>query len=234
MKPQLAILVFLLLVSSAVLTGIDSLCRTERRAQQAVDQALARTIELCEPDRIDTDTIQVYRSFITMNGVRDTAYLTLDMRGEERQLKLTARTGLTFAVLWALSDQRASGALSVVAVLWLLLSLFFKPVPGTRAEEQNSEIFRFDRPQQCFYAGGRAVHFTPMQQTLMELFWQAPGHRLSQQEICDRLWPKKPDASATLYTLIRRLKPVLRAETGMTIVCRRGDSYQLILNGEEV
>ena len=68
----------------------------------------------------------------------------------------------------------------------------------------------------------------------MELFWQAPGHRLSQQEICDRLWPKKPDASATLYTLIRRLKPVLRAETGMTIVCRRGDSYQLILNGEEV
>ena len=115
MKPQLAILVFLLLVSSAVLTGIDSLCRTERRAQQAVDQALARTIELCEPDRIDTDTIQVYRSFITMNGVRDTAYLTLDMRGEERQLKLTARTGLTFAVLWALSDQRASGALSVVA-----------------------------------------------------------------------------------------------------------------------
>lgn len=234
MKPQLAISVFLLLVSSAVLTGIDSICRTERRAQQAVDQALARTIELCEPDRIDTDTIQVYRSLITMNGVRDTAYLTLDMRDEERQLRLSARTGLTFAGLWELSDQRASGALSGVAVLWLLLCLFLKPVPSSRTEEQNIGIFRFDQSRQCFYAGGRPVHFTPMQQTLMELFWQAPGHRLSQQEICDCLWPKKPDASATLYTLIRRLKPVLRAETGMTIVCRRGDSYQLTVNGEEV
>ena len=66
-----------------------------------------------------------------------------------------------------------------------------------------------------------------MQLSPMEMFLAAPDHRLTQREICDRLWPRKPDASATLYTLIRRLKPVLEEAGGLRIDCLRGEAYQL-------
>jgi len=41
------------------------------------------------------------------------------------------------------------------------------------------------------------------------------------------LWPKKPDASETLYTLIRRLKPIVSERCGLKIVADRGDGYRL-------
>jgi DNA-binding response OmpR family regulator len=66
-----------------------------------------------------------------------------------------------------------------------------------------------------------------MQHQLMEMFLQSPDHRLSKTEICDALWPKKPDASDTLYTLIRRLKPIVEKHFGMRIVSDRGRSYFL-------
>ena len=68
-----------------------------------------------------------------------------------------------------------------------------------------------------------------MQHRLLVLFMQAEGHRLTKQDICDQLWPKKPDASDTLYTLIRRLKPVIEANSRLRIACDRGRSYSLTL-----
>jgi DNA-binding SARP family transcriptional activator len=53
------------------------------------------------------------------------------------------------------------------------------------------------------------------------------GHRLSKQEICDTLWPRKPDASATLYTLVKRLKPVVEEQGGLQIKSERGKEYIL-------
>lgn len=53
------------------------------------------------------------------------------------------------------------------------------------------------------------------------------GHTLSKQDICRRLWPKKPDASATLYTLIKRIKPVIEANSSLKIESDRGRSYTL-------
>ena len=232
MKPQIALFVFLLLLSSAVLTGIDSLRRTERQAQRDVDHALAVTLQQCEPDRIDADTIRVYRSLITMAAVRDTAYLSLVMRedGEERRAQLTANTGLTLRRLWALSDQRASGALSAIAALWLTISLWFMHrQQKTVSTRLQFGLLQYDEHGHRFHANGHEVRFTPMQQQLMELFLEAPDHRLRQQDICDRLWPKKPDASATLYTLIRRLKSILHETAGLNIECQRGESYQLII-----
>ena len=226
MKPQTALFVFLLLVLSSVLTGIDSLYRAERQAQQDVDHALALTLQQCEPDRIDADTIRVYRSLISMDAVRDTAYLSFVVRNEneERRAQLTANTGLTLYRLWALSDQRASGVLLLVSALWLMLLRF---IPLKRAVPLLG-VLSYDDRRHLFYAQGRELRFTPMQHQLMELFMAAPDHRLGQQEICDHLWPKKPDASATLYTLIRRLKNILDQATDITIECQRSESYQLI------
>lgn len=230
MKPQVAFLVFFLMLTCSIAAGIDSLVRTEHRAQWNVDQALALTLQQCELDRIDADTIRVYRSFITMAALRDTATLSLTMNDERRQPILTAHTGLTFRRLWSLSDQRASGTLAAMAALWLALSLW---LTCRRRAVMETGIrlgtLCYDERLQRFVCEGREIHFTPMQRSLMEMFLSAPDHILSQHDICDRLWPKKPDASATLYTLIRRLKPLLEEDTGLKIACQRGESYQLIV-----
>ena len=70
---------------------------------------------------------------------------------------------------------------------------------------------------------------TPMQQQLMEMLWLSPTHQLSKTEICDALWPKKPDANETLYTLIRRLKPIIEQHSDLKIEVDRGKSYGLII-----
>ena len=74
---------------------------------------------------------------------------------------------------------------------------------------------------------GTEVRLTPMQQQLMEMFFRSPSHSLSKQDICDTLWPKKPDASDTLYTLIRRIKPILERHSHIKIESDRGRAYVL-------
>jgi DNA-binding response OmpR family regulator len=80
----------------------------------------------------------------------------------------------------------------------------------------------------CFYAAnGNKVPLTPMQHQLMEMFFHSPSHSLTKTEICDALWPKKPDASETLYTLIRRLKPVVEQHSNLKIESDRSKAYRL-------
>ena len=62
------------------------------------------------------------------------------------------------------------------------------------------------------------------------MFWEVPSHTLSKEAICAELWPKKEDANDTLYTLVRRLKPVLEQHTDLTLVADRGKSYSLVEN----
>ena len=244
MRRIYVLLVFFVLLGSSVAAGIDSLVQTGNRAQQDVNRALTLALRQCEPDRIDADTIRVYRSHIQEAFIRDTAYLSITMTdGDHHRPQLKASTGLTLSRLWALSDQRASGTLLGLAVLWLLLSLTTEIHRNNTGNTENapvvsticphvSDVSRmgslcYDESHHRFIANGQEVHFTPMQHTLMELFMTAPDHTLLQQDICDRLWPKKPDASATLYTLIRRLKPLLHDVAGLHIECNRGQSYQL-------
>ena len=78
-------------------------------------------------------------------------------------------------------------------------------------------------------AQGHVVKLTPMQQQLMELLWHTPSHQVAKAEICDALWPKKPDASDTLYTLIKRLKPIIEQHSNLKIEVDRGKSYCLKL-----
>lgn len=252
MRRIYVLLVFFVLLGSSVAAGIDNLVRTGNRAQQDVNRALTLTLRQCEPDRIDADTIRVYLSHIQEAFIRDTAYLSITMTddGDHHRPQLKASTGLTLCRLWALSDQRASGTLLGLAVLWLLLSLTTGTLRNNTGSTGNTPnvlatvphlsetslcvsdgnrmgSLCYDDSRHRFTAHGQEVHFTPMQHTLMELFMAAPDHTLLQQDICDRLWPKKPDASATLYTLIRRLKPLLHDVAGLHIECNRGQSYQL-------
>jgi DNA-binding response OmpR family regulator len=74
---------------------------------------------------------------------------------------------------------------------------------------------------------GQQVKLTPMQQQLMEMFFRSESHQLSKTEICDALWPKKDDANDTLYTLIRRLKPIIEEHSDLKIESDRGRAYKL-------
>lgn len=74
---------------------------------------------------------------------------------------------------------------------------------------------------------GEEIRLTPMQHSLLEMFITTDSHTLSKQEICDRLWPKKPNASDTLYTLIRRIKPIIETHSILKIESDRGKSYSL-------
>jgi DNA-binding response OmpR family regulator len=82
--------------------------------------------------------------------------------------------------------------------------------------------------EKIFYnVQGQPIKLTPMQQQLMEMFFTSSNHQLSKTEICDTLWPKKPDANETLYTLIRRLKPVIEKNSNLKIESDRGKAYRL-------
>jgi DNA-binding response OmpR family regulator len=61
----------------------------------------------------------------------------------------------------------------------------------------------------------------------MEMFFRSSTHSLTKTEICNALWPKKPDASETLYTLIRRIKPVIEEHSNLKIESDRGKAYEL-------
>ena len=76
---------------------------------------------------------------------------------------------------------------------------------------------------------GEQIRLTPMQHSLLEMFITSDTHTLSKQHICDRLWPKKPDASDTLYTLIKRIKPIIETHSTLKIQSDRGKSYSLII-----
>ena len=72
-----------------------------------------------------------------------------------------------------------------------------------------------------------------MQEQLIRMFWNAPSHALTKEEICTALWPKKDDANDTLYTLIRRVKPIIESHTNLRIVADRGKSYSLEIKEQE-
>ncbi len=86
----------------------------------------------------------------------------------------------------------------------------------------------YSEAEDRFYtADGQTVNLTPMQHQLMEMFFLSSSHSLTKNEICDALWPKKPDANDTLYTLIRRLKPVIERHSNLRIESDRGKAYRL-------
>ena len=66
-----------------------------------------------------------------------------------------------------------------------------------------------------------------MQEQLVGLLMSAPGRELSKQVLCQALWPGKPDASETLYTLVRRTKQALESDGHVHIRSVRGCAYQI-------
>ena len=151
-------------------------------------------------------------------------------RGGCWETKMVAEANCSFATTFMMSDQKASGSLFVFGALWLLGSLWYvrrnKPELIVQGLAYGGIVFHDDK---FMTVSGEEIRLTPMQHSLLKIFITTDTHTLSKQEICDRLWPKKPDASDTLYTLIRRIRPIIETHSTLKIESDRGKSYSLKL-----
>ena len=183
------------------------------------------------PDNVvTTDTIRCYRNCLTIAELKDTAGIAMrTVRRDGRlETKLVAEANCSFATTFMLSDQKASGSILFVGMLWLLGSLWYvrrnRPELIVQGLSYGGIVYHNDM---FMTLSGEQIHLTPMQHSLLKMFITADTHTLSKQEICDRLWPKKPDANDTLYTLIKRIKPIVEAHSVLKIESDRGKSYSL-------
>lgn len=229
---KLPILIFLLLCLNAMATSYWSYRKAERNIENDLKQALAKTINEKGMETMRQDSIRAYRSIARTEGemmtiavgdetlrrhlrnqqLGEMAFITYTVGRERGRWKVTFNTEAkcSAAMIWSLSDQRLSAWFSVMALLSLALSF--------RGRRQLRPI-----TMDSF----SATHLTPMQRQLLEMFVASGSHRLSKHEICDALWPKKDDASETLYALISRLKRELDKTSSFDIISDRGRAYIL-------
>lgn len=145
---------------------------------------------------------------------------TLAVRGYAR---------LSSAAILGMSDMSMPSVFVVSALLWAVLLFCYN---GKRNESSNRKsvyggMYYSDTDQLFYGSDNSPIHFTPMQKQLVMMFWNSPCHSVTKEEICAVLWPKKEDANDTLYTLIKRLKPVIENSTDLNIVSDRGKHYSL-------
>ncbi len=203
---------------------------------QALELTLARQMNV----EISPDTIRNYLAYLTVPELRDHSivyYATGDRRASLcsrpmhwtngiEQCEFQSYASCSPLTILRLSDQRWSSLLLLLSALWVLAALvyFRRSAPAV----STVTIGQLTLEGNTFYNAYRQpVHLTPMQEQLLRLFFDAPCHSLSKQEICDCLWPRKPDASDTLYTLVKRMKPILEAQGGLQISSDRGKGYIL-------
>ena len=220
MKQQYAVVVLFALIIASGMVSLTSYKATEKLVTEDVNQALAKALDEQQSDVISADTIQVFNKHLQMEALRGRAVLAVDTEREFRP-----RPQVSTATILSLSDQRPAMVLWSIALLWGLFCMYQHRRKMTLGlygglALQNGRFVN---------AKGCEVKFTPMQQQLMEMLWLSPSHQLSKAEICDALWPKKPDASETLYTLIRRLKPIIEEHSDLKIESDRGKSYGLTM-----
>ena len=229
---NLLYIVFSFIMLCALCTSINSYRRTEYRIAQDVDQALKQVLVKMPDNVVTTDTIRCYRNRLTIAELKDTAGIAMRTvrRGGRWETKMVAEANCSFATTFMMSDQKASGSLFVFGALWLLGSLWYvrrnKPELIVQGLAYGGIVFHDDK---FMTVSGEEIHLTPMQHSLLEMFITTDSHTLSKQEICDQLWPKKPDASDTLYTLIKRIKPIIETHSTLKIESDRGKSYSLKL-----
>lgn len=120
-------IVFSFLMLCALCTGINSYHRTEYMIAQDVNQALKQVLLKMPDNVVTTDTIRCYRNCLTIAELKDTAGIAMRTvrRGGRWETKLVAEANCNFATTFMMSDQKASGSLLFIGMLWLLSSLWY-------------------------------------------------------------------------------------------------------------
>ena len=231
MKQQYAVVVLFALIIVSNLTSFGSYSATSRMVSEDMDRALALTMQEQQSDIISQDTIRTFNSHLQIEELRGKATLAVDTRGR----KFKAYAQCSEATIFSLSDQRPATILWLLTVFWAMFvwhrhrqSVVESLQLSISQTGNNYGGLTYSEVESRFYAAdGNIVQLTPMQHKLMEMFFHSPSHSLTKTEICDALWPKKPDANETLYTLIRRLKIVVEHHSDLKIESDRSKAYRL-------
>lgn len=230
-KQRFAFIVLFALIIASILTGFGSYNSMSRLVSEDMDRALALTLEEQQSNVISQDTIRTFNKHLQIAELRGKATLVVDTRGQ----KFKAYARCSEATIFSLSDQRPATILWVMTVFWAMFiwyrrrhSIDSVPILALSSADNSYGGLTYSEVDGRFYAtDGSPVQFTPMQSQLMELFFHSPSYSLTKTEICDALWPKKPDANDTLYTLIRRLKHVIEQHSDLKIESDRSKAYHL-------
>ena len=221
MKQRHAVIVLFALIIASSVTSFSSYSSTSRLVSEDMDRAFALTMQEQQSDVISQDTIQVFNSHLQMEALRGKAVLAV----ATRQDGLRCEPKCSVATIFSMSDQRPASVLWTITILWGFYCFwrFRREVSlvtfgGLAYSEKDGRFYN---------TKGHQIKLTPMQHSLMEMFFRSDSHLLTKTEICDALWPKKDDANDTLYTLIRRLKPIIEDHSDLMIESDRGRAYEL-------
>lgn len=220
-----------------------------------VNQALAQTILYKIPDQITADTLRIYRSKLKIEQLKETSYLTICTDepsksslcsdtmsykyGNER-LHIRAYPNCSKAAVFGMSEQTIPGMLFTISMLWGIFSIIYlhkkNNVSLSIKTDDQSIVFgnlRFSDSRSMFYnEHEEEIHFTPMQFAFMKMLITSEYRKMSVTEICDKLWPGKDNAKESLYTLVRRLKPVVENNSNIRIISDKGGYYSLKIENE--
>ena len=227
MKQRYAVIVLFALIITSALTGYGSYKSTSRMVNEDMGRALALALEEQQSDVISQDTIRKFNSHLQIAELRGKATLAVKTHGQN----FKAYAHCSEATIFGLSDQKPAAILWTLTGLWAMLMWYRHRQEGGGWKEEGGNTFgglTYSEADSRFYAAdGQQVQLTPMQHQLMEMFFHSPSHSLSKTEISNALWPKKPDASETLYTLICRLKTVIEQHSDLKIESDRSRAYIL-------
>lgn len=223
MKRRYPIMLMLTFGLLAAWTSLQSYKIAQREITNQLTEALLLTQADAPRDWLSTDTIRQFRLHIRQPELRASAGLVLyssdtvdrptglHSRALDISSSIRARGYLSYSAwqVWWMSDQRLAALMALLMLLSMAASLRrfrMSPLSGDKHD---------------------ALRLTPMQEQLVNLLMSAPGRQLPKEDICQALWPGKPDASETLYTLVRRTKQALDAQGRIHIHSVRGRAYLL-------
>jgi len=255
MKPITAIIVFFSLMIPSLLLSYSNYKTTKEHIIDDVNQALAQTILYKQSDRITADTLKVYRSKLTIDQLKKTSYLimctdepsnvsfcsdTMIYKYDEERLHVRAYPNCSKAAIFSMSEQTVPGMLLIVSILWGMFSIIYlnhKKSLYTSIQPDNQSIvfgdITFSDSRSLFYNGNNEeIHFTPMQYAFMKILITSECKKVPVNDICKKLWPGKDNSKETLYTLVRRLKPIVESNSNVRIISDKGGYYSLKIENE--
>lgn len=251
MKPITAIIVFFSLMLPALSVGYNNYAEAKEAIIKDVNQALVKTVLHKMPKEITADTLRVFKSNLQISQLKETSYLslctdepskitlcsdTVSFKTDNERLYIRAYPNCSKATIFDISEQTIPGALLTISILWGMFSLLYlrrkentmSPVAATSHVATFGNLSFSTSSSQFYNAPNEEIHFTPLQLSFMKMLMTSENKKASVDEICLQLWHNKDNAKESLYTLVRRLKPVVESNSNVKIVANKSGHYALV------
>ncbi len=252
MNPKTAIIVFFSLMLPALFLGYNNYAEAKENIIEDVNQALVKTIMQKMPDKITADTLRVFKSNLRIDQLKGTSYLslcrdepskisfcsdTISFKTENERLYIRAYPNCSKATIFDISEQSMPGVLISISILWGMFSMIYLSRKGNAMiiAAPISQTVSFGNLSysvslgQFYNEQKEEIHFTPMQLSFMKILMAKENKKVAVEEICDKLWHGKDNARESLYTLVRRLKPIVESNSNVKIVTDKGGYYALTM-----